>query len=650
MFWRSVALSTAVTTGVATVLAGGGAVVSQAATPTRAAAPGSPGHHATWTEADKTGFGTARTRGSNVWFTLQRRPDERGLLPRPLHAERPQPRARGHRRRSFTDRESDRHATPDHPPRRAEPPLPQVEHRHVGGRYRIAETFVTDPRRDALVVRVRLVSLDGGRYQLYALYDPALANGGMDDSGRRRRHALVASDARQHRRRALVARPRLGADQRPAARPATDGWTDLGRPAARPPLRPGRAGQRRADRPVTGVTGRPATSARLTLGSAQHARGAAYGRTTRARARFGEHRGRVRPRLAPLRPLARAGAGQRGRRAPQYLASALVLAAAEDKLHPGAFVASPSAPWVWGDEIKDLSSPSGAYHLVWSRDAYQFGTALWAMGDKAAARRIVRLALHGAAEARRLVPAELRRRPAPRSGASSSSTRSRCRSCWPTWSAATARATYARVKKAADFLAGFATTADRARAPYSPQERWENQSGYSPNSIAAQIAGLVCAADMARRNGDTALREDVAHAWPTAWQAQVKAWTVTTNGPLSRSPYFLRLTKDGKPNAGTTYAIGDGGPRPSTSAGWSTRASSTWCATASCAPRRPRRRSTLPVVDEQLRVRHAQRAVLAPLQLRRVRRDALRRGVDDHRPGRAHHPRPGLAAAHRRAR
>ena len=124
----------------------------------------------------------------------------------------------------------------------------------------------------------------------------------------------------------------------------------------------------------------------------------------------------------------------------QYLASALVLAAAEDKLNPGALVASPSAPWVWGDEVKDLSSPSGAYHLVWSRDSYQFGTALWAMGDKAAARRIGRLALRRAAAARRLVPAELRRRRGRRSGPSSSSTRWRCRSCWPGWSAATGRA------------------------------------------------------------------------------------------------------------------------------------------------------------------------------------------------------------------
>ena len=36
----------------------------------------------------------------------------------------------------------------------------------------------------------------------------------------------------------------------------------------------------------------------------------------------------------------------------------------------------------------------------------------------------------------------------------------------------------------------------------TPQDRWENQGGYSPATIAAEIAGLVCAADIARANGD----------------------------------------------------------------------------------------------------------------------------------------------------
>jgi glucoamylase len=56
----------------AAVLAGAALVVSTAATSHGAAPPGAPGHKETWTEADKTGFGTARSRRSNVWFTLQR--------------------------------------------------------------------------------------------------------------------------------------------------------------------------------------------------------------------------------------------------------------------------------------------------------------------------------------------------------------------------------------------------------------------------------------------------------------------------------------------------------------------------------------------------------------------------------------------------
>jgi glucoamylase len=35
---------------------------------------------------------------------------------------------------------------------------------------------------------------------------------------------------------------------------------------------------------------------------------------------------------------------------------------------------------------------------------------------------------------------------------------------------------------------------------------------------------------------------------------------VTTNGPYSSQPYFLRLTKDGEPDSGTTYDVGDSGP------------------------------------------------------------------------------------------
>ena len=100
---------------------------------------------------------------------------------------------------------------------------------------------------------------------------------------------------------------------------------------------------------------------------------------------------------------------------------------------------------------------------------------------------------------------------------------------------------------------------DGHTAPWSPMERWENQDGYSPATIAREIAGLVCAAEIARPTATTASAERYL-ATADAWQAKVKGWTLTTTGPYSDKPYFLRLTKDGNPDAGTTYATGDGGP------------------------------------------------------------------------------------------
>ena len=112
---------------------------------------------------------------------------------------------------------------------------------------------------------------------------------------------------------------------------------------------------------------------------------------------------------------------------------------------------------------------------------------------------------------------------------------------------------WSHVEKAADYIV--------ANGPDSPNERWENQSGYSPNTIAAEIAGLVCAADIARRNGDAdkaAEYERIADEW----RANVERWTATTNGPYSPKPYYLRVTKDGEPDSGMTYSLGDNFDRP----------------------------------------------------------------------------------------
>jgi glucoamylase len=90
-------------------------------------------------------------------------------------------------------------------------------------------------------------------------------------------------------------------------------------------------------------------------------------------------------------------------------------------------------------------------------------------------------------------------------------------------------------------------------------DRWENQDGWSPGTIASEIAGLICAADLARKAGDEASAATY-EATADEWQKSVESWTATTNGPYSDKPYYLRVTKDANPNDGSTYPIGDSGP------------------------------------------------------------------------------------------
>ena len=114
-------------------------------------------------------------------------------------------------------------------------------------------------------------------------------------------------------------------------------------------------------------------------------------------------------------------------------------------------------------------------------------------------------------------------------------------------------ATYAQhVKPAANFIV--------ANGPLTPQERWENQEGYSPGHDRGRDRGP---RDGRRHRAPQRRRRRRRPAWlATAddWQSKVEAWTATSNGPYSPRPYYLRLTKDANPQAGTTYSIGDGGP------------------------------------------------------------------------------------------
>lgn len=542
------------------VAAAGTALSPVSAAPERAsaprAAPQTSSAKSRWTEGDKTAFGTSRTLRSNVWFTARG-----GALSEVFYPNLSTPSVRSLELVVVGAGFVDRPAAMSTVVSRPDPSSLRFQQISTDpeGRYRLTQTFVTDPARPSVVVRVRLESLDGGTYRLFALYDPALDNSGMNDRGRTSGRGLAATDGRVSSM--LVARPSFVRLSSGLAAHRSDPFRDLGSDGdldrARRFAGPGNVVQ--LGRLAGAATGTASLEATLTLGfgggparAAREARATRRiaGATVQARYDSGWHRY-----VGTLRDVPASAAAVR----PQYLASVLVLAAAEDKRHRGAFIASPSAPWVWGDEVRGLSSPSGAYHLVWSRDAYQFGTALWAAGDRAAARRMVRW-LFGTQQRR--------------NGSFPQNSDVAGRPVWGSLQLDEValpialarlvgmrdRATWRGVERAARFLVSFRDQETRRRAPFTTQERWENQSGYSPNSIAAQVVALICAADLAQARG----RPQLARQWRATadlWQRNVKRWTVTTNGPLSGGPYFLRLTKDGHPNRATTYAMGDGGPR-----------------------------------------------------------------------------------------
>src|SRR4051812_9370039 len=157
-------------------------------------APGAPGANAIWTPANKTGFGTSTTTTSKVWHTLQD-----GKLTEVYYPDLGTPSVRDlqfivSNGKTFAERESDSTT------QRVElADSRSLTYRQVNtekaGRWRITKTYATDPARNALLINVTFESLNHKALDLYALYDPSLANGGMDDSGQSGGSDLLASDS-----------------------------------------------------------------------------------------------------------------------------------------------------------------------------------------------------------------------------------------------------------------------------------------------------------------------------------------------------------------------------------------------------------------------------------------------------------------------
>ncbi len=237
----------------------------------------------------------------------------------------------------------------------------------------------------------------------------------------------------------------------------------------------------------------------------------------------------------------------------EYYLSANVIKASEDKTFPGAIVASLASPWGQAISAGDPNNTYfGSYREGFARDLYEAWTGLVADGDLATARDAVTFLFDRQQQADGSMP----RNSLVNGKLAPDSFNTQLDECsYPilmAWTLGMTDSTLYQqhIRPAAYFVA--------SHGPSFGPERWEEQGGYSPSTIAAEIAGLISAADIADINGDH-VSARVFRGTADDWQRSIEGWTVTTNGPLATHPYFIRLSKTGDPNAAILYSVGNGG-------------------------------------------------------------------------------------------
>jgi glucoamylase len=561
--WRSI------TVGLATVAALG-AVWAGDQAHAAGEAPGAPGGGSSWTTGDKTALGTATTAASKVWFTAAAGVTTEVFYPR---ADVPDVQDLQYvvtDGATFTDLERDAtsHAV-------AMPDEDALEYTLTNtarsGRYRLTTTYVTDPARATLLLRTRFQSLDGGAYRLYVLYNPSLAGGAGGDTGGwdAGTGALVASDTQTlfgaplPVASALIASTGFTVHSTGYSGTASDGYQDIAahHALANPYDTASSGGNivQTAQVPVGADT-----TFTLALGFGASRTEAAATASASLSSGFpaveSAYRSGWNGYVAGLTvPASVAGDALRRR---TYKVGVMALHAGEDKTYPGGNVGSLATPW--GDAV-DGAALNDGYHRVWARDLYQQATALLAAGDGAQATRMARWLWdrqqvtawtqgdgiwYGPGSFPRYSPASgLAGATPPQLGCCEQLDQDAFPIVLADQLGLTDAAMWGKVKLTADHIVSF--------GPDTPSERWEEQPGTSPSTVAAEIAGLVCAADIARRNGDTASASRY-ESTADSWRAQLDGWTFTATGYFGDHRYYERIEHDTNPNDTYARAFEDG--------------------------------------------------------------------------------------------
>jgi glucoamylase len=481
---------------------------------------GAPGIEPRWTSSAKEGVGTAYHTSCRLWFTLSH-----GIINEIYYPRVDQPNTRDFQflisdGETFCHEEKrDLNHVVEYPERDCV--FYRLTNSERQGRYRIIKHVLTDPHRSVLLVHTKVEVLDGslrGKLRLYALLVPH----GASNSGR---CFEIGASTLIHAQREdvhLVTGCSSGFTHRSVGYVGvSDGWRDL---TSHLKMDWEFRSAERGNIALTGEIDLP-SDGEFTIAVAC---GGSYQSTAAKLLQslaepFESHRkGYVRQwQRAVVNPQfdfsddTSDGGGM-------YRLSRCVLLAHEDKLFQGALVASLSIPW--GETKSD--NDRGGYHLVWTRDLVQSATALLATGQTGTPLRAL------------IWLAALQRKDgsfpqnswingtAYWSGVQLDEIAAPILLAWRLYKQGAAIGLFdprVMILRAAAYLI--------LQGPVTGQDRWEENAGYSPSTLATVIAGLVCVAECGKELGHTQLADFVL-AYADWLAAHLEEWTVTTQGEL----------------------------------------------------------------------------------------------------------------------
>jgi glucoamylase len=508
-------------------------------------APGGPGQDAQWLSAGKQAIGTSANPESKVWFTLAN-----GVLTEVMY---PNVQTANVQMLQFvvvnpkTRKVETEWDDANHQIKALRPDSLSFQQINTArsGEWKITKTYTTDVQRSVVMIDVRFEPKEQSS-ELYVYFDPSIGNSGMGDSAgiahlsHPSMSVLEASDSTSNVRTQLFFSSPISNTYSGYSGP-NDGMAQLRKgevPKSDAAANGNIIQMAKIDKPSAFTTF-------LTFGNAEtvlnETVGAIDRRFTGARDAYDKGWADFVKTLPKVDPKYQA----------QFNMAAMVIKAFEDKTVRGGNIASLSVPW--GGDGNGNTGGTG-YRMVWSRDLYHVFTAFLAIGDRAAAERALEFLFKIQQKEDGSFPQN-----SNLDGTMGWGSLQMDEVGYPlimAWQIGKFdKETYEKhVKKAADFIV--------AKGPFSPQERWEERPGYSPSTIAAQIAGLVCAADIAKRNGDNTSAETYLETADN-WAANVEKWTVTTKGKYGDGNYYLRISEKGEPdgnhkielnnNAGTFY-------------------------------------------------------------------------------------------------